>query len=306
MSTGQFLMQNLDRDWKKKLTSKYTKYKNEKKFTDNDLKYIFHIFRMEKDEYTRNKSGFLLILNHYSDDTLLKLKEFIEMCENKWKEQDSNKDDVAVAQFIVRREKKRRLLEKEEKEESTTSAAAAAVKEKRKRKVKILDDGGGEKEVVGVGGNNIDDEGGDDQKKLKTIKTKSIDAKRRPLQFYKGVYKRVMRCSRNASSNSAISVHNKKRTSDLIKQNDQQITKIAETLHNELEESSSSIEDDEDPKFDIKEEEEEEEEDIESSFDEIENEYSVDGSEEEEEEFSSSNDEEVIDGELDDISGRYK
>lgn len=312
----------LDKDWKKKLIAKYKKYKSDKKFKENDYQYILHLFRMEKDDYTQNRSGFLLVANSYSDETLLKLKEFIETCEKNWEQQEVHEKRPSVAHYISRREKKRKFEEEESDKQSESEKEKEDNKKKKlpkKRKVKIIDDNDDAEVELELSNqqdedpNEIVETGGEIalESKSTMVKTKSIDTKRRPLAYYKGVYKRVMRCSRNASSSQAIDIRNKKRTSDIIKHNantivnnSNQISELEDIDENEIEEvDENEIEEN----YDYENEDSEENDEEEEADYELENEYSENESLSQESSSNEYSDEEFEGGgeNLDDLEQKY-
>ena len=49
------------------------------KLSVNEMMYIFQIISSNSEEYTRNKNGIFFDLNHLSDGTLLKIKEYVDI-----------------------------------------------------------------------------------------------------------------------------------------------------------------------------------------------------------------------------------
>ena len=173
-----------------KLSQKIERYIKQSRFSDNDKRYIVLLCRQEADHYTETKTGIHLNINKYSGKTLYQVQEYVEKCEETWK----NAEKDAINQQEIRKKNrenqtvnffKKRTDEDEENEEKEKSTNRMSTVENNPQTNTMM---------INFG----------------------VDNKKKPLNEYKGIYQRIMRKSRAIKNYKSIDNSKKKRTTGPI------------------------------------------------------------------------------------------
>lgn len=203
------------------LITKIHRYITQKRLKDIDLKYITHLFREEKDQFTQTREKIHLHISAFSDDTLLKVKEYISKCEAIWRKNDeeNEEDTLTTAEPSVKKgiSVDTSLFFEQAAAERETNMQPPSSTE---RPVTVIQEARPIENVAPF---------------LKV----GLDNKKRPLSYYKGIYQRIMRKSRSIKNHKSIPHKKKKRTSDIIGQTQEPIApktsgeKVNSALRNE-------------------------------------------------------------------------
>ena len=237
-----------------KLSQKIERYIKQQKLSEIDQGLIVQYCRMEGDYFTQTKTGIHLNFDKYSSKTLMKIKAYVEQCEENWKDAEQNEQ----INIMKKRENetvdffKRRLDEKNEEEQQNDKK-----KKPQQRPISAENEQNNTAMMINFG----------------------VDNKKKPLNEYKGIFQRIMRKSRAIKNYKSIPNNKKKKTTQIL------------TGEKEPEEDVYSIEEEEEIIEEIisveYEDEYEEEEDVEE-VEEVEEENDMyEDDEEEEEEISS-------------------
>ena len=271
-----------------KLSQKIHRYIKQHKFSDAHLRYIIHLCRLEDDHYNETKTGVHLNLGKYSNETTLKLKEFVEQCEFSWK-QDENDEQT---------------LKKKDRENQTVDFF-----KKRTDEVAEIDEKPKGKQMVIQNDSN--------QNQASAMINFGVDNKKIPLNKYKGIFQRIMRKSRAIKNFRPILNHEKKRTTDTLiigqsfvsieVENDideNEYDEDEEVDNEEVEEIEDDVEEVEEIEDDVEEVEEEEDEDIDEEEEEEDEVSSIE--DDDSDDFKDSDSSKELDrGDLDDLAERY-